>query len=112
MLQLMAERVEPIEHPMPAQVAEYRRDDHYGEGRRQEARKDQAHEGKREREAHHFAGGNAEVERNGGHYRMYAGELPCVVQEATEAEPAERTEGSADGPANTHARGNSPAYIL
>src|SRR6267378_2871430 len=77
MLQLMAERVEPIDHPMPAQVAEYRRDDHYGEGRRQETRKGQAHEGKREREAHHFAGRNAEVERNGGHYRMCAGELPC-----------------------------------
>src|SRR5947208_4601076 len=40
---------------------------------------------------------------------MHAPELPCVVQDATEAEPPERTEGSADGPANTHARGGKVA---
>src|SRR6267142_1126529 len=40
---------------------------------------------------------------------MRAGELPRVVQDATETEPAERTEGSADGPANTHARGRKVA---
>ena len=62
MLQLMAERVEPIDHPMPAKVAEYRRDDHYGEGRRQEVRKDEAHERKSEREACHLAGRNADIE--------------------------------------------------
>src|SRR5439155_5615539 len=40
---------------------------------------------------------------------MHARELPCVVQDATEAEPAERAEGSADGPANTHAGGGKVA---
>ena len=35
---------------------------------------------------------------------MRACELPSILQEPTEAEPAERAQASADGPARTHAR--------